>query len=214
MPATVDPALRRRVRLGTVGLGVATATLCVAVVVDLGVLTTTTRRAVEATAVTYDTTPDVAFVTLHAPLLFGVLTGAVGAVFVDSPVSGGDGTGQVVAVVVHLCARAGVLATGIALGVPLAAVGGGALPLTLLVAFVAGLPLGVLGLCGATVGTALAARRGWRGATLLGAVGPIAGVLLAHAVPTGPVWTVSAGATFVGVAAVGGGWSLFARNQS
>jgi hypothetical protein len=196
--SATDPALRRRLRFGTVGTGVVAAALSVAVVVDLDVLTGTSRRAVEATAGAYGTTPQVAFVTL-----------LVGSLF-----PGGDGGTGVVAAVVRLSAGAAALATAIALGVPLVAVSGSAFPVALLVAFVAGLPLGLLALCGATVGTALAVRMGWRGATLLGTVGPVAGVVLVHAVPTGPVWTVSAGATFVGAAAVGGGWSVLAGDRA
>jgi hypothetical protein len=85
------------------------------------------------------------------------------------------------------------------------------LPLGLFLAFVAGLPLGVLALCGATVGTALEGARGWRSARLLGTLGPVAGLVVAHVAPTGPVWTAPAGATFVAAAFVGGGWTLASR---
>jgi hypothetical protein len=216
-----DAALRRRLRLGTVGLGVAVAALSVAVVSNLAVLTTTTRRAVEATAAAYDTTPEIVFVTLHAPLVFGVLAGAVGSVYVGLLLPGGGtrvpgesaADPDAVAAALRFYVRNGALATGVGLGVPLAVVGN-TLPATLVLAFVAGVPLGVLGLCGATVGTAVAGRTGWRAATLLGTVAPVVGVVLAHAAPTGPVWTASAGATFTGLAAVGGGWSMLDRDGS
>lgn len=202
----------RRLRLGIVGIGVAVAALSVAVVADPDVLTATTRRAVGATAAAYGTTPEVAFVTLHAPLLFGVVMGAVGSVFVGRVLSetavGDAGT---LGTVLRLSAEASVLATGVALGVPLIIVSGDAFPVTLLLAFVAGLPVGVLALCGAVVGGALATRTEWPGTTLLGTAGPVAGVVLAHAAPTGPVWTVSAGATFTALALVGGGWSALRR---
>ena len=214
MSRSPSDAVRRRIRLGILGLGVAVAALSVAVVVEPAVLTGTTRRAVKATAAAYGTTPDVAFVTLHAPLLFGVLAGAVGSVFAGVL---GVSDRASLATDIRVAAEGGLLATGVALGVPVAVVvtgeAGGAVPLTLLVAFVAGLPLGVVALGGATVGAALAARTGWRGAGLLGTVGPAAGVVFAHVAPTGPVWTVSLGATFVGMAALGGGWSMLVRDR-
>lgn len=83
-----------------------------------------------------------------------------------------------------------------------------ALPAGLFLALVAGLPVGVLALCGATVGTALRAKTGWRSAALLGTAGPAVGLVLAHAAPTGPVRTGPAGAAFVTAALVGGGWTL------
>jgi hypothetical protein len=206
---------RRRLRLGTVGLGVAVAALSGAVMANLDVLTGTTRRAVEATAAAYGTTPEVAFVTVHAPLVFGVLMGAVGSVYAGllPPHERTDTVQETLTASVRFYAEAGVIATAVALGVPLAVVTGSgtALPGTLALAFVAGLPLGVLALCGATVGTALARERGWRGATLLGSVAPLVGVVLAHVAPTGPVWTASAGATFTALAVVGGGWSMVGR---
>jgi hypothetical protein len=216
-----DATRRRRLQVGTVGLGVAVAALSVVVVSTPDVLTATTRRAVEATAAAYDTTPGVAFVTLHAPLVFGVLAGAVGSVYVGLLLPGGGtrAPGESaadpasVAAALRFYARNGALATGVALGVPLAVVDD-TLPATLVLAFVAGVPLGVLGLCGATVGVAVAGRTGWRAAMLLGTVAPVVGIVLAHAVPTGPVWTASAGATFTGLAAVGGGWSLLDRDES
>jgi hypothetical protein len=213
-----DATLRRRLRLGTVGLGVAVAALSGAVLTDLGVLTGTTRRAVEATASAYGTSPEIAFVTLHAPLLFGVLTGAVGSVYVGllPPSHGVESGREALIAAVRFYAEAGVLATIAALGVPLAVVTGSGtdLPGTLALAFVAGLPLGVLALCGAVVGTALERQREWRGATLLGTVPPVVGVVLAHAAPTGPVWTASAGATFTALALVGGGWSVLGPDRA
>lgn len=157
----VDAALRRRLRLGTVGLGVAVAVLSVAVVSNLAVLTTTTRRAVEATAAAYGTTPEIVFVTLHAPLVFGVVAGAVGSLYVGLLLSGGGtrvpsesaaDAGRVAAAL-RFYVRNGALATGVGLGVPLA-------------------------------------------------------------VPTGLVWTASAGATFTGLAAVDGEWSMLDRDES
>ncbi|WP_318567714.1 hypothetical protein [Salinigranum marinum] len=211
-----DAALRRRLRLGTVGLGVAVAALSGAVVTNPDVLTATSRRAVEATATAYDTTPAVAFVTLHAPLVFGVLAGAVGSVYVGLLLPSGVATSgeaaadpDSVAAAVRFYAATGAVATAFALGPPLAVVVGvGPLPAGLLLAFVAGLPVGVLALCGATVGTALRAKTGWRSAALLGTAGPVVGLVLAHAAPTGPVWTVTAGTVFVAAALVGGGWTL------
>jgi hypothetical protein len=218
MSTTDDVTVRRRLRLGTVGLGVAVAALSGAVLTDLGVLTGTTRRAVEATAAAYDTSPEVAFVTLHAPLLFGVLMGAVGSVYVGllPPSDGAEGVRETLTAAVRFYAEAGVLATVVALGVPLAivTVSGTGLPGTLALAFVAGLPLGVLALCGATVGATLTRERGWRWPTLLGSVAPVVGIVLAHTAPTGPVWTASAGATFTALALVGGGWSVLGRDET
>jgi hypothetical protein len=228
MSVLADTALRRRLHLGTVGLGVLVAVLSGAVVVNLDVLTGTTRQAVEATATALGTTPAVAFVTLHAPLVFGVVAGAVGPIYVGLLLPGGVGiaSGRVgadgdsaidpasVAAAVRFHATSGAAATLVALGPPLVVVlGDGLPPATLLVAFVAGLPLGVLALAGATVGTALAGRTGWRAATLLGTVAPAAGLLLAHTAPTGAVWTASAGATFTALALVGWGWSRLQRGR-
>lgn len=211
-------ALRRRLRLGTVGLGVAVAALSGAVLMNLDVLTGTSRRAVEATAAVYGTAPDVVFVTLHAPLVFGVLMGAFGSLFVGllPPNEESDTAQAALTAAVRFYAEAGVLATVVALGVPLAVVTGSGtgLPGTLALAFVAGVPLGVLALCGATVGNVLARETEWRVATLLGTVAPVAGLLLAHAAPTGPVWTTSAGATFTALALVGGGWSFLGRDRA
>lgn len=211
-------ALRRRLRLVTIGLGVAVAALSGAVLVNLGILTGTSRRAVEATATAYGTTPDVVFVTVHAPLVFGALMGAVGSIYVGLlPPNEEHNTAQeALTAAVRFHAEAGVLATVVALGVPLAVVTGSGtgLPGTLALAFVAGLPLGVLALCGATVGNALARETGWRAATLLGTAAPAAGLLLAHVAPTGPVWTASAGATFTAFALIGGGWSFLGRERS
>jgi hypothetical protein len=228
-----DAALRRRVALGTVGLGVAAAALSVVVLASPGLLTPTSRRAVGATAAAFGTTPTVAFVAVHAPLLFGVLAGAVGAAYVGLLLPGGVGASasgdagtpggaasagvpdrESLAAALRVHARAGAAATGVALGAPLAAAAvgpplaaaGGPLPPALAAAFVAGLPLGVLALCGATVGTALAARTGLGSAALLGTVGPVAGLLVAHAAPTGPVWAATAGATALALGAVVGGW--------
>lgn len=217
-----DAALRRRLRLGTVGLGVAVAALSGAVVTDLDVLTGTSRRAVEATAAAYGTTPAVAFVTLHAPLVFGVLAGAVGSVYVglllpDGITTPGETTADPdsVAAAVRFYAASGAVATALALGPSLAVVvGSGPLPAGLFLAFVAGVPVGVLALCGATVGTALRAKTGVRSAALLGTAGPAVGVVLAHAAPTGPVWTVPAGTVFVAAALVGGGWTLVREPRS
>jgi hypothetical protein len=215
MSPPVASRRHRRLRLGTVGLGVAVAALSGAVMANLDVLTGTTRRAVEATAVAYGTSPEIAFVTVHAPLVFGVLMGAVGSVYVGllPPNEGVESVQEALTASVRFYAEAGVLATAVALGVPLAVVtgSGAALPGTLALAFVAGLPLGVLALCGATVGTALARETGWRGAPLLGSVAPVVGIVLAHAAPTGPVWTASAGATFTALAVAGGGWSMVGR---
>jgi hypothetical protein len=213
-----DATVRRRLRLGTVGLGVAVAALSGAVLGNLDVLTGTSRRAVEATAAAYGTTAEVAFVTLHAPLLFGVLMGAVGPVYVGLLPSdeGAETVQEEVTAAVRFYAEAGVLATVVALGVPLAVVTGSGtgLPGTLALAFVAGLPLGVLALCGATVGATLTRERGWRWPTLLGSVAPVVGIVLAHTAPTGPVWTASAGATFTALALVGGGWSFLGRDET
>ncbi|WP_136600546.1 hypothetical protein [Salinigranum halophilum] len=213
-----DVTLCRRLRLGTVGLGVAVAALSGAVLGNLGVLTGTSRRAVEATAAAYGTTAEVAFVTLHAPLLFGVLMGAVGPVYVGLLPSdeGAETVQEEVTAAVRFYAEAGVIATVVALGVPLAVVTGSGtgLPGTLALAFVAGLPLGVLALCGATVGATLTRERGWRWPTLLGSVAPVVGIVLAHTAPTGPVWTASAGATFTALALVGGGWSFLGRDET
>jgi hypothetical protein len=115
---------------------------------------------------------------------------------------------------VRFYARAGTVATGVALGVPLVVVAGDEVPVTLALAFAVGVPLGVLALCGATVGTALAGRTGRREAALLGTVAPVVGLVLAHAAPTGAVWTAPAGATFTAFAALGGGWSVLRRRTS
>jgi hypothetical protein len=211
----VDASLRRRLQLGTVGLGVVVAALSTVAVSNLDVLTGTSRRAVEATAAAYGTTPAVAFVTLHSPLLFGVVAGALGPLYVGLLLPGGVGSpGEAAADpgtlgrAIRFYATAGMAATVVALGVPLAVGGAGVLPLGLLLAFVTGLPLGVLALCGATVGTALEGARGWRSARLLGTLGPVAGLVLAHAAPTGPVWMITAGASFLAAALAGGGWTL------
>lgn len=217
MSHATDGGLRRRLQLGTIGLGVAVAGLSIAVTVNLDLLTGPTRRAVEATAAAYGTTPAVAFVTLHAPLLFGTLAGAVGSLYVGLLLPGGTRPpASSAADPDALAAALRFYATTGALGVPLAVVtvGGGAFPATLALAFVAGLPLGVLALCGATVGTALAGQRGWGPLVLLGTIPPVAGVVVAHAVPTGAVWTATAGATFTALALVGGGWSTLAAGRA
>jgi hypothetical protein len=213
-----DAAIRRRLQAGTVSLGVAVAALSGAVLVNLGVLTGTTRRTVEATAAAYGTTPTVVFVTLHAPLVLGLLMGAVGSVYVSLfPLPEDAETPQeALAPAVRFYAEAAILATAVGLGGPLAVitVNGAEVSGTLALAFVAGLPLGMLALCGATVGNALAARTDKRFFTFAGTVAPAIGLLLVYTSPTGPVWTASAGATFTALALVGGCWSMLGRDSS
>lgn len=212
MPSTGSLPPASRARLWILGLGVAVAVLSWVVSVETGVLTGTSRRAVEATAGVYGTTPTVAFLTLHAPLLFGVVMGVVGTrlggvlLAVGASSNSADG-GTSLGAALRVAVENGLLATVVALGIPLILLTDG-LPATLAFTFVAGLPLGVLALGGATAGTALAAERGWQGPALLGTVAPVVGLLLAHAAPTGPVWTASLGATFTSLALLGGGWSL------
>jgi hypothetical protein len=210
--------IRRRLQVGTVGLGVAVAALSGAVLVDLGVLTGTTRSAVEATAAAYGTSSDVVFVTLHAPLVLGLLMGAVGSVYVSFfPLrADADTVQEALGPAVQFYAEAAILATVVGLGVPMAVVTGRGAEVsgTLALAFVAGLPLGVLALCGATVGNALAAWTDRRLFTLLGTVAPAVGIVLAYTAPTGPVWTASAGATFTALALLGGGWSMLGRDRA
>lgn len=217
MASLAHAVVRRRLQLGTVCIGVAVAALSGAVLVNLDVLTGTTRSVVEATAAVYDTTTDIVFVTLHAPLVFGLLMGAVGSVYVSFfPLPEDANTAQeALAPAVRFYAEAAILATVVGLGVPLAVVtGDGAeVPGTLALAFVAGLPLGVLALCGATVGNALAARTDRRFFTVLGTVAPAVGLFLVYTSPTGPVWAASAGATFTALALVGGGWSMLGRDR-
>lgn len=210
--------LRRQLRLGTLCVGVAVAGLSLVIEFDPSILTAPTHRAVEATAAAYGTTPAVAFVTVHVPLLFGVVVSTVGSLYVGLLLPGGGGRVPTESAAVPGALRAavrfygetGVGATAVALGIPLGVVTAtnGGLPAGLALAFVAGLPIGMVALCGATVGTALAGATGHRAATLLGTVAPVVGLVLAHVAPTGPVWTATAGATFTGLALLGGGWSV------